>query len=62
MLDIRTRVRTGVNRNVIASLCANTDSIIGYSQAFVTIDALTGGRLELGPGAGHLKWELDELA
>jgi probable F420-dependent oxidoreductase len=26
----------------------------------ITTDALTGGRLELGLGAGHMKWEFDE--
>jgi probable F420-dependent oxidoreductase len=30
------------------------------SREIVTADILTGGRLEVGLGAGHMKWEFDE--
>ena len=30
------------------------------AREIATTDVLTGGRLEVGLGAGHMKWEFDE--
>ena len=32
------------------------------AREVATVDVLTGGRLELGLGAGHMKWEFDVAA